>query len=212
MAKNTRRWWLLSGMLVAGLAWASPWDIDMVDSVAFKAFEWKMAPARVEGTVQRAQGGIPRAGSNGHYQNDYIAQADRLTPEGAAMTTPYGSDAAVLAKGEKNFQITCAPCHGIKGDGKGPVTHNEPNADIKKAIRRFAMPAPVLTGDNGVAAKRTDGYIYLTIRNGGAGMPAYGVSLTDEERWSIVSYLRTLDGAAYVPPAPPAAPPATTPG
>jgi len=212
MAKPTRRWWLLGGMLVAGAAWAFPWDIDMVDSVNFKAFEWRMAPPKVEGTVQRSSG-MDRPGSNGAYQNDYIEQVDRMAPEAAALTNPYAGDAQAMAKGEHLFQVSCAPCHGVKGAGGGPVTHNEPNADIKKAIRRFAMPAPNLSGAGSASPLRTDGYIYLTIRNGGAGMPGYGLSLTDQERWAIVSYIRTLEGGAYVPPAPaePALPLAGTP-
>ncbi|HNC94943.1 MAG TPA: c-type cytochrome [Myxococcota bacterium] len=207
MAKPTRRWWLLGGLLLAGVARAFPWDIDMVDSVNFKAFEWRMAPAKVEGTVQRSGAAVTRPGTSGAYQNDYIAQADRMAPETAALSNPYAGDAQAMAKGEHLFQVSCAPCHGVKGAGGGPVTHNEPNADIKKAIRRFAMPAPNLSGPGAASALRTDGYIYLTIRNGGAGMPAYGVSLTDQERWAIVSYIRTLDGAVYVPPAPVEPPP-----
>lgn len=202
MAKATRRWWLMGGVLLAGLAWASPWDIDMIDSVNFKAFEWKMAPARVEGTIPRPEGAVTRPGSNGAYQNDYVAQMDRMSPEAAALSNPYAGDTRAMGKGEKLFQISCAPCHGEQGDGKGPVTQNVPNTDPAKAIRRFGMPAPLLSGAGAVTPSRTDGYIYLTIRNGGVVMPSHGLSLTDQERWAIVSYIRTLEGAAYVPPPP----------
>ncbi len=216
LTKNQKRLGaVLGGMMMAGLAWASPWDIDMTDSVAFKAFEWKMENPRVEGTVQRPAGAVVRVKSNGAYQNDYIAQHDRLKPDGASLQNPYPMDEAALKQGEKMFRFSCAPCHGLEGKGNGPVTYNKPDADPKKAIRRFAMPAPLLSGDGAVSPNRTDGYIYLTIRNGGAGMPAYGVSLTDQERWAIVGYIRTLEGGAWAPPAPPTpspAVPATSPG
>jgi len=208
MADTKRRWWLLGGVLLAGLAWASPWDIDMVDSVGFKAYEWKMLPARVEGTVQRPSGAIPRAYGNGHYQNDYVPEGDRMAPGTDAMHSPYPTDEKTVAKGERLFQVSCAPCHGVKGAGNGPVTYNKPDPDPKKAIRRF-MPAPNLSGPGAITTSRSDEYIYYTIRNGSVMMPRYGVSLTDEERWAVVTYVRTLDGAAYVPPAPPAP---TTPG
>jgi len=210
MADTRRKWWLLGTMALAGLAWASPWDIDMIDSTAMKAFRWKMADARIEGTVQRPQGAITRAGSNGHYQNDYIEGHTRVDI-GDSLHNPYPVDDKSLAQGKKLFQVSCAPCHGIEGKGDGPVTYNKPDTDPKKAIRRFPIPAPTLSGPGAVSTNRSDAYIYLTIRNGGQGiglgMPPYGLSLTDEERWAIVSYLRTLDGAQYVPPQP-VAPPA----
>lgn len=201
--------WLAAGaLLVAGLAWASPWDIDMIDSTAYKAYEWKMLPMFAEGTVVRPMGSVPRAKDNGAYQNDYIEAMDRMAPYVADLKNPYKVDEASLAQGERLFQVTCAPCHGIQGKGGGPVTYNDP----AKNIRRFPMAAPMLSGEGNVSKTRSDGYIYLTIRNGGAGMPAYGISLTDMERWSIVSYIRTLEGAeapAPVVPEAPVAPQAT---
>ena len=190
-----------AGLFVAGLAWASPWDIDMIDSRAFKTFEWAMRPPRAPEAVQTRVGAIPRPGAVGTYQNDYIAPVDRVA-DGDRLTNPYAVDTATIVKGATTFQITCAPCHGPEGKGGGPVTHNDPSQNIA----RFPIPAPMLSGPGAVSAMRADGYIYGTIRNGGALMPAYGVSLTDRERWAVVAYIRTLEGGAYVPPAPAGAP------
>jgi mono/diheme cytochrome c family protein len=185
------------GLLAAGVAWASPWDIDMIDSRAFKAYEWKMLP-QPEGSVQRDPVGPRPAGA---YQVAYVAPVDRMNAAQVdPMVNPYGSDAAVVAQGKRLFEITCQPCHGVEGKGGGTVTYNDPANNI----RRFQLPAPLLSGTGAVTAIRSDGYIYGTIRNGGALMPSYGIALTDAERWSVVSYIRTLDGATYTPPAPPA--------
>jgi len=205
---------MMALFLVSGLAWASPWDIDMINGVSSKAYEWKMAPAIPKGSVQRdgavaAAGSVQRSSSAGGFQGDYVAQHQRVT-DGDAVVNPYGSDDATVAQGKHLFQVSCAPCHGIDGAGGGPVTHNVPNADPARAIRRFPIPAPMLSGTGSVTGMRSDGYLYLTIRNGGqglgAGMPAYGISLTDRERWSIVSYMRTIEGNTYTAPAPVAAP------
>jgi mono/diheme cytochrome c family protein len=59
-----------------------------------------------------------------------------------------------------------------------------------------------LAGTAGVARLRTDGWIYLTIRNGGAVMPSYGWAMSDEEMWAVVAHVRTLANGAYAPPAP----------
>lgn len=179
--------WLILGALAAfsTAAWAFPWDIDMVDSTFLRAFEWKMLPLP-EGTVST---------------NRYVAQHERNTPEGQALTSPYPSTDATVATGQKMFFSYCAPCHGQDGKGGAEVMRNDP----ANGIKRFPVPAPVLSGPGAISALRSDGYIYLTIRNGGAIMPAYYYAMEDEEMWAVVAYIRTLDGARFTPP--PAAPP-----
>lgn len=187
---NGRKGLVLGGLLLAGAAWASPWDIDMVDAYMFKAFEWKMRMPPV-GVVPRDSMSAPRPKADGFYQNAKITNADRTTDAGKALTDPYPVNEATVATGKKMFSTYCQPCHGPEGKGGGPVTHNDPSADI----RRFPVPAPMLSGPGAATAHRSDGYIYLTIRNGGAVMPPYAIALTDAERWSVVEYIRTLDGA-----------------
>lgn len=201
------RWlWVTAAALATGVAVASPWDIDMTDSRGAKAYSWKMLPPKPEGTLFRPSGAVTRARPNGYYQNDYIAPGDRMAPGVDAMVSPYGDGPEQIATGKQQFQISCAPCHGVNGVGNGPVTQSVTLDSPPQKLARFAMPAPLLSGDGAVTPLRSDGYIYYTIRNGGAVMPAYAVSLTDAERWAIVSYMRTLPGAARPVAAPPTAP------
>ena len=109
----------------------------------------------------------------------------RTSPEGQALVSPYPSDDAQLALGEQMFGIYCTPCHGVDGVHLGPVA----------APGRLPGVVP-LAGPAGVAHLRTDGWIYLTIRNGGAVMPTYGWAMSDKEMWSVVAYVRTLENAA----------------
>jgi mono/diheme cytochrome c family protein len=193
------------GLFAAGMAWAFPWDIDMVDSYTFKAYEWKMLPQPAT-SVQRAPVGPKSAGS---YQTAYVASVDRTQSAVVdPMVNPYPADEAHLAEGKRLFQVSCAPCHGVEGKGGGPVTNHNP----AQGLNRFPLPAPLLSGPGAVTAVRTDGYLYATIRHGGALMPGYGISLTEQERWSIVSYMRTLDGAAAPAPTPAPQPTGGTPG
>lgn len=71
----------IGGLLVATAAYASPWDIDMIDGVNFKAFEWKMRLAP-EGSVPRESATRPRPMAMGSYQDQAIPQHDRTTPGG----------------------------------------------------------------------------------------------------------------------------------
>jgi mono/diheme cytochrome c family protein len=153
------------------------WFVDMMDAEMVKAYEAPMR-ASPEGSVARGTtyGDEPQGTS-----------LIRMTPEGQARSNPYTVDDAFLEQGEWAFMTYCAPCHGANADGKGTVTDN---TDGKK---RFQIPAPALVGPTGIGKIRSDGYIYYTIRNGGALMPSYGVQLSDEEMWGVVAYIRTLE-------------------
>jgi mono/diheme cytochrome c family protein len=151
---------------------------DMMDSTMVKAYEAEMRTLP-EGVVSR---------------NMYVQNYDRTTAEGQALTSPYGAD---VETGEQMFKTYCAPCHAADGMGAGPVSD-------MKAGSRFPIPGVPIAGAAGVGKMRSDGYIYLTIRNGSAIMPAHDWAMSDPEMWSVVDYIRTLDGAQYVPPAPPA--------
>lgn len=181
-----RRSFLIAGAaaLVSTAAWAFPWDIDMNDADFYRAFEWAMSDLP-EGVVSR---------------NMYVANHDRLTPEGQALTNPYGADAAAVANGAVMFKTYCETCHGPEGKGGAAVVKNDPDAGIK----RYPVPPPQLSGTGAISALRSDGYMYLTIRNGSAIMNGYDVQMDDHEMWDVVSYIRTLEGAQHTPPAPPA--------
>jgi mono/diheme cytochrome c family protein len=156
--------------MVSTVAVGLPWDIDLVDGQQMKAYSFVMEPP-VAGTVPQAHIGAPRL-----YQMNY----SRYTAEGKALK---GRHPKNLELGERMFGIYCTPCHG-DGIEVGPV--GQPG--------RFPGVVP-LAGPGGAAARNTDGYIYLTIRNGGAIMPNYGWAMSDKEMWSIVDHIRTLPNA-----------------
>ncbi len=208
----------LLGLGVAGVAYASPWDIDMIDGVNFKTYEWAMRP-QPAGAVSRLSLAEPKARAPGYYQNGEVDAVNRVNLDATnALANPYAADPNLVATGTRLFKVNCAPCHGLEGEGGGPVTVNDKGA----GINRFLMAAPAVAGQDTRVDTLSDGFVYATIRNGGAGsagasaerpafaaaigagMPAYGPLLTDYERWSIVAYMRTLPGASYTPPAPPA--------
>jgi len=75
----------------------------------------------------------------------------------------------------------CAACHGPGGHGDGPVA-----ADLYP-------PPPDLTGRH--ANAHTAGDLYWWLSYGvkpASAMPGFSQSLSDEERWDLVNYLRAL--------------------
>jgi mono/diheme cytochrome c family protein len=93
------------------------------------------------------------------------------------LRNPNPPTPASLEKGRRAFMDYCATCHGLDGRGDGPLAG--------KSI----LPPPDLTAN---AGRRTEGYLYATIRNGGAVMPPLGGMIPPEERWDIVNYLRSI--------------------
>jgi mono/diheme cytochrome c family protein len=82
-----------------------------------------------------------------------------------------------LELGRKRFEVVCATCHGLLGDGESPVARN-------MSLR----PPPSLH----LKVQNPDGYFYQVIAEGYGYMPSYASHLTVEERWAVVAYLRAL--------------------
>jgi len=168
--------------LVSSVALGIPWDIDMVDGQAKKAYAHDMEGLPVGVVAQ------PHLLSPVGFAPNFV----RGTPEADALQAPFAATPDKLELGKEMYGIYCTPCHG-DGATLGPVA--EPG--------RF--PAVVkLSGKDGMLNKRSDGHVYLTIRNGSAIMPYFSWAMTDTEMWSIVHYLRQLPDSKHIPPAPPA--------
>jgi len=93
--------------------------------------------------------------------------------------------AAFLRHGEERFKVSCMPCHGESGNGKG----------IAAVIGK--IPATDLTGF--VKPTYPDGKIFETITHGRGNMSGYGYNIPVEDRWAIISYVRALQAARKVP-------------
>lgn len=166
---------VVAGLATSGAAFGFPWDIDMADSQTVKGYEQAMSPLPVGVVAQ------PNMLSPFPYTPNFT----RGTPEGEALVDPFGADAAQIAMGERMYATYCTPCHG-----DGVIL------GLVAAPGRYPAVA-VLAGPQGRVKLRTDGWVYLTVRNGGGLMPAYGWAMTDEEMWSIVRYVRTLPDSLY---------------
>lgn len=96
-------------------------------------------------------------------------------------------DAKFLQRGRDQYQIYCAPCHGVTGDGKGITS-------------RYGMGATPTYHDDRLRTM-PDGEIYNTITNGKNTMFPYADKLIPEDRWAVVAYVRALQRAQQGKPA-----------
>jgi len=126
-------------------------------------------------------------GMMGHsMQRHRQAMMGGLPPAYRRLRNPYPADARVLSVGEDLYQANCAACHGERGLGDGPAAAT---LSPRPANLRWMARMPMAS----------DGYLMWTISEGGAAfgsaMPAFKDSLSEEARWRIIRYLRTLDRA-----------------
>lgn len=96
---------------------------------------------------------------------------------------------AFLKRGEERYNINCAICHGLSGNGKGVTS----KYGILTAFN-FQQPGSLDAANAG--AYRADGAIFDVITNGKGLMGGYGGNITVRDRWAIVAYIRSLQLAA----------------
>jgi len=92
---------------------------------------------------------------------------------------PMPVTAQLLARGQRQFNIYCAPCHSRVGDGNG----------IAKKIGAMAIVANL--HDKRIV-QLTDGELFNTISHGKGVMQGYAAQLPVEDRWATIAYLRAL--------------------
>ena len=88
------------------------------------------------------------------------------------------STEASIAHGDSLFHVVCWTCHGKTMASDGPV------------VAKGMIPPPDLLAEG--TRGRTDGFIYMYMRHGGAIMPSYGNMLSSRDAWSLVHYIRHM--------------------
>jgi len=145
---------------------------DMVHSPAYEAYsENELAPDGrtmmdpVKGSI--ARGKMPHMYSNS--EEDAIKAGEQLVD-------PYPQNARTLARGEYLYKNFCTACHGVSGEGDGPVIS-----------KKFPVP-PSLKSSK--IKEYSKGRIYHVITAGFGDMAPHGSQLTIEDRWYIAQYVK----------------------
>jgi mono/diheme cytochrome c family protein len=170
---------LVAAPALAGCTDWAGYDIDMAAgkvpqlatmrrSVIPDPYEMARLPAANTVPVSSPNGDTPASFSS--------AKLDSVAP---TLRNPLRPTPEVLARGELQYHTNCFVCHGVTGDGKGPVAQPGKVVGI-----------PAINGAN--TAARSDGYIYGVIVAGRGLMPPYGSRITEADRWAIVEYVRHL--------------------
>ena len=95
------------------------------------------------------------------------------------MPNPVATNSDAIGAGMMIYMDHCQNCHGEKGNGKG-----------KKAPELSIAPADFT--DPSRVGRQTDGELFWEITHGHRPMPAFKDKLTNEERWQVVTFIRTF--------------------
>jgi len=87
-----------------------------------------------------------------------------------------------LNAGKQTFDMYCWSCHGKEGLGDGPAGGALP---IKP--KNFADVS---------ITKQSDGALYWKLSNGRGNMIGYGSMLSEEKRWQLITYIRSINNKA----------------
>ncbi len=102
-----------------------------------------------------------------------------VAPANAANTkNPLAGNTETLKYAQVIYTTYCTPCHGNKGKGDGPA-----------AAGLATKPA---NHSSDVVQKQTDGALFWMISEGRNPMPSYKTALSENQRWELVNYIRTL--------------------
>lgn len=108
-------------------------------------------------------------------QNSLFSQEWPVPKDKADKVAPFRFNDETKKKGEVLFQQNCISCHGTPGKNNF-VNLAPPPGD--PATERFS--------------KQSDGSLFFKITQGRSAMPSFKDILTDEQRWQVVSYMRSF--------------------
>lgn len=151
---------------------------EMFDAVPVESY------APLEGAAGRRlppEGTVPASGG----PFPYGPGPEEALRAGAELANPLEPAEAEVARGKKVYETVCIVCHGVGGEGDGPIVGRFPNPPSLKAQRAVAL---------------TDGQIVHIVARGQGLMPSHAAQVLPLDRWRVALYLRTLQQGAAPPP------------
>lgn len=117
----------------------------------------------------------------------------KVPEEAKKMKNPVDATPEALAAGRQIYIARCQNCHGEKGDSQGDEA-------------KMLSVRPSDFTDTDMMEDMTDGELFWKITEGRRPMPGFKHKLSDEQRWQVVDYIRTLAPKPASSPAPSGSP------
>jgi mono/diheme cytochrome c family protein len=136
-------------------------------------------------TATDEQGGEPGATTTAD-QAQSGAQGNQAQAAGTPVEEfPFPITREIVERGQNRYNIYCAPCHAITGNGDGMI------------VQRGFSPPPSFHSDR--LRDAPVGYYYDVITNGFGRMYSYSSRIQPADRWAIIAYIRALQLSQNAP-------------
>jgi mono/diheme cytochrome c family protein len=113
------------------------------------------------------------------FSSSFAQQTSWIAPKDADnVKNPLTGNSSVIADAKALYISYCTPCHGDKGRGDGPAAPG-------------LNPRPADHTSSSVQLE-SDGSLYWKLSEGKSPMPGYKKILTEQQRWGLINYIRTL--------------------
>jgi mono/diheme cytochrome c family protein len=175
---------LISLVLLAAIALLLPRNLarpnreflpDMAHTLAYRAES--VSPAFPDGKTLQA----PVAGAIAQGEmplRDQAVEQDALCAGWDLKNRSAADDLRAQRRSAAVFQNFCTACHGLHGDGDGPIGQ-----------RGYPAP-PSLTSGN--STRMPDGQLFHIVTYGRGNMPGHVGQISSDDRWNAVGHVRTL--------------------
>jgi mono/diheme cytochrome c family protein len=113
------------------------------------------------------------------------AQTPGGSPEAKKLKNPVKMSPQSIAAGKELYTKNCRGCHGPEAKGEGPMAPKDSH--------------PSNLTDQEWTRGSSDGEIFAVLRDGAGPkfiMKGYKARMTDQDMWSIVNYLRSINTKA----------------
>jgi mono/diheme cytochrome c family protein len=114
-----------------------------------------------------------------------IKNNDSGYAQSASIKNPLDSTMLDMKESERLYLVNCGICHGTKLDGQGPLYNNGKG------------PFPVMPRNlvDDAAKKLAEGTMFHVITYGKGMMGSYASQLSTPQRWMVIRYIKSKQGA-----------------
>ncbi|MFN4893578.1 MAG: c-type cytochrome [Bacteroidota bacterium] len=168
-----------------------PGTVYMPDMSYSRAYETyasteALTQAGVNYTATPVSGTIARGEMAAYpYKNDSAGYA-----MSASVKNPLDVAAVDLKEAERLYLVNCGICHGKKLDGNGPLWNDGNGPYPSKPI--------ALVGDAKYEAM-AEGTMFHSLTYGKNAMGSYASQLSTKQRWMVITYVKSKQGAKAAP-------------
>lgn len=145
------------------------------DSLKKRGIHYSALP--VKGTIARGEM-LP------HHLTDDSAGLLASVQMRSPLDTNAANDKVAMKEAERLYLVNCGICHGPSLKGDGPLTYSGAYSPV---------PADFTSAK---IKELSDGHYFYVITFGIRTMGSYASQLTPEQRWWVIKYIRSKQGAA----------------